>query len=376
MSLSLAISRSSRHLVRKAKTSSASTQPRLYSTTRPILYSFDTFNSNDVSGVMELNRWPITKANTILNIVPQGNKFVVERLGKMSTIHDSGFFFAIPFVDQIAYIIDERERAIRIEPQSAITRDNVSVDVSGNLFVQFVDPEKAAYGARNPLYSVMQHAQSAMRSAIGEMELDEILHGRARLNSMIKGSLQEAAVAWGLEVRRYEITEITPDEEIRVAMDKQAAAERARREQVLRAEGDKRNAELTSEGVKISLKNESEGMLIKVQNEAEAAKTKSILEAEGEAKSIMIRALAQADAIQQIAAELQKEGGEKAARLALAQDYVSMYGEMGAKSNTMFFNQNAGDVTSLLVQAAAALTTVPKADEKDKSPVQLMNELK
>jgi len=215
-----------------------------------------------------------------------------------------------------------------------------------------------------------------MRSAIGEMELDEILHGRARLNSMIKGSLQEAAVAWGLEVRRYEITEITPDEEIRVAMDKQAAAERARREQVLRAEGDKRNAELTSEGVKISLKNESEGMLIKVQNEAEAAKTKSILEAEGEAKSIMIRALAQADAIQQIAAELQKEGGEKAARLALAQDYVSMYGEMGAKSNTMFFNQNAGDVTSLLVQAAAALTTVPKADEKDKSPVQLMNELK
>lgn len=159
MSLSLAISRSSRHLVRKAKTSSASTQPRLYSTTRPILYSFDTFNSNDVSGVMELNRWPITKANTILNIVPQGNKFVVERLGKMSTIHDSGFFFAIPFVDQIAYIIDERERAIRIEPQSAITRDNVSVDVSGNLFVQFVDPEKAAYGARNPLYSVMQVSQ-------------------------------------------------------------------------------------------------------------------------------------------------------------------------------------------------------------------------
>jgi len=77
----------------------------------------------------------------------------------MSTIHDSGFFFAIPFVDQIAYIIDERERAIRIEPQSAITRDNVSVDVSGNLFVQFVDPEKAAYGARNPLYSVMQVSQ-------------------------------------------------------------------------------------------------------------------------------------------------------------------------------------------------------------------------
>jgi len=347
------------------------TQPRFYSTTRPTPYSFDNFNSSNDSSNLELNRWPITKTNTILNIVPQGNKFVVERLGKMSAIHDSGFFFAIPFVDQIGYVIDERERAIRIEPQSAITRDNVSVDVSGNLFVQFVDPERAAYGARNPLYSVMQHAQSAMRSAIGEMELDEILHNRARLNSMIRGSLQEAAVAWGLEVRRYEITEITPDEEIRIAMDKQAAAERDRREQVLRAEGDKRKAELISEGVKISLKNESEGMLIKIQNEAEASKTRSILEAEGESQAMIINAQAQAEAIQKIAAELKKEGGEKAAHLALAQDYVSMYGEMGAKSNTMFFNQNPGDVTSMLVQAASALTAVPsvlpKADDKSKS---------
>merc|ERR1740117_409986 len=79
---------------------------------------------------------------------------------------------------------------------------------------------------------------------------------------------------------------------------------------------------------------------------------------------MIINALAQAEAIQKIAAELQKEGGEKAAQLALAQDYVSMYGEMGAKSNTMFFNQNPGDVTSMLVQAASALTAVPNAVTK------------
>ena len=98
-----------------------------------------------------------------------------------------------------------------------------------------------------------------MRSAIGEMELDEILHGRARLNSLIKGSLQEAAIPWGLEIRRYEITEITPDQQIRVAMDKQAAAERDRREQVLRAEGEKRRAELISEGNLIRIRNEADG---------------------------------------------------------------------------------------------------------------------
>lgn len=101
-------------------------------------------------------RWPVTKANTIFNIVPQGYKFVVERFGKLHSIEESGWFLAIPLVDQIAYVIDVRERAIDIEPQAAITRDNVSVEVSGNLFVKFQDPEKAAYGALNPLYSVTQ----------------------------------------------------------------------------------------------------------------------------------------------------------------------------------------------------------------------------
>jgi len=197
-----------------------------------------------------------------------------------------------------------------------------------------------------------------MRAAIGEMELDEILHARGRLNAMIKASLQEAAVNWGLEVKRYEITEITPDEQIRVAMDKQAAAERDKREHVLRAEGDKRRAELTSEGVKISLTNESEGMLIKVQNEAEAAKNKLMKEAEGEAEAIRIKAQAQAEAIGKIASELLKPGGEQAARLALASEYVKMYGEMGSKSNTMFFSDKPADLQSLMVQTVAAIKTL------------------
>jgi len=115
-------------------------------------YVLDNFGSSGNSST----RWPIAKTNMGFNIVPQGFKYVVERFGKMNSIEDSGWFLAIPLVDQIAYVIDIRERAIDIPPQSAITRDNVSVEVSGNLFVQFVDPERAAYGAFNPLYSVMQ----------------------------------------------------------------------------------------------------------------------------------------------------------------------------------------------------------------------------
>lgn len=100
--------------------------------------------------------WPVRKRNTIFNIVPQGYKYVVERFGKLHQIQDSGYFLAVPFVDSISYVIDIRERAMDIPPQAAITRDNVSVEVSGNLFVKFRDAEAAAYGALNPLYSVTQ----------------------------------------------------------------------------------------------------------------------------------------------------------------------------------------------------------------------------
>jgi regulator of protease activity HflC (stomatin/prohibitin superfamily) len=102
----------------------------------------------------------VTKANTVFNIVPQGFKYVVERFGKLHIIQDPGWFLAIPMVDTISYVVDVRERAIDIPPQSAITRDNVAVEVSGNLFIQFVDPEKAAYGALNPVYSVTQVCSS------------------------------------------------------------------------------------------------------------------------------------------------------------------------------------------------------------------------
>lgn len=338
-------------------------------------YVLDGFREGSGVGGGIPSRWPVTRPNTIFNIVPQGFKYVVERFGKLHSIEESGWFLAIPLVDQIAYVIDVRERAIDIEPQAAITRDNVSVEVSGNLFVKFQDPEKAAYGALNPLYSVTQHAQSAMRSAIGEMELDEILHNRSRLNALIKGGLQEAALPWGLEVRRYEITEITPDHQIRIAMDKQAAAERDRRENVLRAEGDKRRAQLTSEGVKISLTNESEGNLVKVQNEAEATKQRILLEAEGQAEAIRLTAKAQAEALELISTQINKKGGSEAAKLALAKEYVSMYADMGSKSNTIMFNERPADVNALLSQAVVAVqsatqaaTTAPPLEADDQKP--------
>lgn len=314
----------------------------------------------------DLDRWPKAKQNSVVNVCPQGFKMVVERLGKLHQIQEAGWFVAVPLIDSIRFVVDMREKALSISPQSAITKDNVHVHVSGNLYCQFIDAERAAYGSKNPLYAVKQHAQSAMRAAIGELELDEILHARAKLNDIIKGSVQESALAWGLDIKRYEITEITPDKFITEAMDKQAAAERDRRKKVLEAEGDKRAAELESEGEKIRLKNESEGMLIKITNESEAKKKQLLLEAEGEASAILARAKAQADAIRMVAEALQLPNSADAAKLAIAQSYIDMYSDIGQKSNTMIFNDRPADVNALLAQAATIIkaTDAKKDDSK------------
>merc|ERR1712151_610526 len=112
------------------------------------------------------------------------------------------------------------------------------------------------------------------------------------------------------------------------------------------------------EGIKISLTNESEGTLIKIRNEAEAKKTMLVREAEGEAEAIKIKAMAQAQAINSIAKELQSSHGKDAAHLALAREYVDMYGVMGSKSNTMIFNDRPADLSSSVAQTATVLNSV------------------
>jgi hypothetical protein len=108
------------------------------------LRSFGNWPKMSTGGYTE--EWPRGKANMGLNVCPQGERMIVERLGRMHCIHSPGWFFAIPFIDRIAYRIDMREKAIEVLPQRAITKDNVSLEVAGNIFVEFNDPERAAYG--------------------------------------------------------------------------------------------------------------------------------------------------------------------------------------------------------------------------------------
>ena len=292
----------------------------------------------------DLDTWPRSQTNTILNVCPQGEQMVIERLGKLHDIKEGGFFIAVPLLDNIRFVVDMREKALAIVPQAAITKDNVHVKVSGNLYCKFIDSEKAAYGSKNPIYAVKQHAMASMRAAIGEMELDEILHARAKLNKIIRETVQGAAEAWGLEIKRYEITEIVPDRFIMEAMDKQAAAERDRRKKVLEAEGDKKSAQL-----------ESEGQKIRVLNEAAANKEKILMEAEAEAVATEMKAEAHAKAINIISGKLNSSTSIDAAKLLISQQLIDMYGDIGQKSNTMIFSQEPADARALFAQASAIL---------------------
>lgn len=285
--------------------------------------------------------WPIHKPNTVLNICQQGELHVVERFGRFVSIERPGLYFTIPIIHNIKKV-DMREQAIPIDPLMAISRDNVSVRMSGVVYLRFENAQEAIYGHYSPLYACLQHAQSAMRAAIGEMELDSLIHDRTAINTKITLAISDAATKWGIQVLRYEVTEISPDHIISQAMDRQAQAERIRREQVLKATGDKEAAILRSEGE-----------LQSRTNEAQAKKNELELHAQGTANAILLEAEAQCKAIEMISSALSSENGKAAANLELAKSYMQMMGQVGSKSNTIFFGEQAGDISSMISRISA-----------------------
>ncbi len=289
-------------------------------------------------------RWPVRRMATIFNICPQGECMVVERFGKLHKIHEPGFFFTVPLMDRIRFRVDMRERTLRYPPQLAITKDNVSVHISAVVFLQFIDVEKACYGALNPLVAIMELAKSAMRSVVGEMELDQLFNSRHLINSQVCDVLSEPADAWGVQFTRHEVLDVRTDDVISSAMDRQAAAERLRRERVLRAEGEREQMRLQSEGVRIRLENESEGNRIRVENEAKA-----------HAESVRLTAEADAAALDAVAASLAKNYGQEAAQIAVARDYIKMYSLMGSKNNTIMMGEEAQGMNAFMAKAGVAL---------------------
>lgn len=191
-------------------------------------------DASDNSDSPDLYNYPLRRRNTVINTCDQGRHHVVQRFGKFSHVVEGGLYFTLPFIDTIIEH-DMREMTIPISPQTAVTRDNVYTKLSGVLFVQVVDAKKATYGIRRPLISIVKAAEAAMRNALGEMELDDCFREKDKLNKAVMAALKQTTEPWGLEAKRYEVTDIDAAPEIKAAMNLQAAAERQRRETALGA---------------------------------------------------------------------------------------------------------------------------------------------
>jgi regulator of protease activity HflC (stomatin/prohibitin superfamily) len=213
-------------------------------------------------------------------------KGVVERLGKYNRTVESGLVIIVPFVETIRKV-DLREQVVDVPPQEVITKDNTVVVVDCVIFYEVVDPFNAVYNVVNFYQAITKLAQTNLRNIIGDLELDQTLTSREKINSQLREVLDMATDKWGTRVVRVEIQKIEPPKDIVEAMSKQMKAERMKRAAILEAEGYKQSEIKRAEGDKQAAILESEGKAEAIKKVAEANKYQEIAIAEGEAKAIL-----------------------------------------------------------------------------------------
>lgn len=197
-----------------------------------------------------------------VKIVPQGDKFIVQRLGKYSSTLNPGLNFIIPFVDLIAYKVTTKDIVLDIPSQEVITKDNAVIIANAIAYINIATPEKAVYGVEDYRIAIERLIQTSLRSIIGEMELDAALSSRDQIKTSLTQNISDDISDWGIVVKTVEIQDINPSSTMQMAMEEQAAAERSRRAAVTKAEGDKRAVILESEGELEAARNEAEAKLV------------------------------------------------------------------------------------------------------------------
>lgn len=283
-------------------------------------------------------------------IVPQRQAFVIERLGKYQKTLHAGFHILIPIIDKVAYKHSLKEIAMDVPPQSCITRDNITIDVDGVLYMQVLDAQKASYGIEDYFYASIQLAQTTLRSEIGKLELDKTFEERDTINANLIHALDKASEPWGIKITRYEIANISPPQSVKEALEKQMRAERERRAQVAHSEGDREARINIAEGHK------QDAIL-----RSEAEKSKQINEAEGKAQEIELLATATADGIHKIAEALNAPGGQDAVNLRVAEQYIKEFGNLAKESTTMIIPSNLTDIGGTVAGLSKVLEKVKNA---------------
>ena len=239
---------------------------------------------------------------TGVRIVPQSQKFVVERFGRLRSVLGPGLNLIVPFLDKVAHKISILERQLPNASQDAITKDNVLVQIDTSVFYRIVEPEKTVYRIRDVDGAISSTVAGIVRAEIGKMDLDEVQSNRAQLIATIKSSVEDAVDDWGIEVTRAEILDVNLDQATRDAMLQQLNAERARRAQVTEAEGQKRAVELAADAELYAAEQAAKARRVSADAEAYATQVvaKAIAENGLEAAQYQV-ALKQVEALTNVA---------------------------------------------------------------------------
>lgn len=212
-----------------------------------------------------------------VKIVPQSEKYVVERLGRLHKVLGPGVNLIVPLIDSVKHRIPVLERQLPSIKQDAISRDNVLIRADISVFYRIVAPENTVYRISNVDQAVTTTVAGIVRSEIGKIDLDDVQSNRSQLNASIKSQLADATDDWGIQVTRAEVLDVNLDEQTRDAMLQQLNAERARRAAVAKAEGDKRALELKADAELYTAQKVAEAR--RIQADADAYATATVAEA-------------------------------------------------------------------------------------------------
>ncbi len=225
-----------------------------------------------------------------LRIIQPYQQGLLVVLGSFKRVLNPGVNFVPPLVSRVIKV-DLRTQVLDVPRQEVITKDNSPTNVDAIIFIKVIDPIKSFFEVTDYKIATIALAQTTLRSIIGDMELDEILYNRERINVQLRDTLDHATDAWGVKVEAVEIREVDPVGAVKAAMEEQTAAERQRRAAILRADGDKKSAILVAEGSKRSRILKAEGVRQAKILEAEGTRLAIILEGQGEAQKLRILAL-------------------------------------------------------------------------------------
>lgn len=321
-------------------------------------------NESIVLGILGI--FIIVLASRALLIIRPFEKGVVETLGKYSAPpREPGLAFVMPFFQNLIKV-DTREQVIDVPPQEVITKDNAAVTVDAVIYFRITDPVRVIYNIVNFQYAAVKLAQTNLRNIVGEMELDQTLSSREKINAQLRHVLDEATDEWGVKVVRVEIQKIEPPTDITNAMSKQMKAEREKRAAILESEGFKQSAILKAEG-------ERESQILRAEGDRKGA----VIRAEGQAQAV--RTLADAEkfrietvfnaihagkpdaaiiAIRSLEA-LEKVADGKATKIFLPTEIGGALASLGAMAE--IFKKDAGDpILEAKAPAAAREGVVPK----------------